>query len=192
MNRGPLKWSPTQIVTTFPPRQTLEAVRPDLAALIPVTIALGFACLQGDVLGLITASGKYRRRSRTLAAGAGFGIATTDGVVADASVFAPGDVLTKSDGTAIGTIAAGGVNTVTNHVTLTANAANAMAAGVAIIATDGSAVSQGIADDGSDGTSDTVLSMFISGLLFPLLCRGLDATAQTDLAGSTRAGVFVF
>jgi len=175
---------PTTLIQQFPERVQLELFRPEEAVLVPVTIAQGFACQQGDVLGQITTTGKARRRSRTLAAGAGFSAASAVGNVADASVFAPGDVLTTSTGLAIGTIAANGVNVQNNTVTLQANSANAVAAGTAVIATDGSAVAKGIADDGSDGTNDTPMAAIIEGVLNPALLRGLDSSAISDLSGA--------
>jgi len=184
---------PTKDIETSPQRVSLEATRPDLAVSIPLTVKNGFKVKQGDVIGKITASGLYRRRARTTTAGAGFAANSTIGEVADASVFAPGDVLTKSDGTAIGTIAANGVNTVTNQVTLTANAANAVAAGLAVIATDGSAVATAISDKESDGVGDTVINALIAGYLDEAKLRGLEATAKTELGGASAAGgIFKF
>ena len=184
---------PTREIETFAQRVVIEIIRPDLAVSIPLTVKNGFKVKQGDVIGKITASSLYRRRSRTTTAGAGFAANSTLGEVTDASVFAPGDVLTTSGGTAIGTIAANGVNTQTNQITLTANAANAVAAGQAVIATDGSAVASAISDKESDGVGDTVVNAFIGGYFEEARLRGLDATAKTELGGASAAGgVFKF
>lgn len=184
---------PTRTTETFPERVQLEKVRPDLAVSVAVTAKTGFAVKQGDVIGKITASGLYRRRSRTTTAGAGFSDASTVGVLTDASVFAPGDVLKKTDGTAIGTIAANGVNVDDNEVTLTANAAINLAAGNDVVADDGSKVALGIADKETDGTQDAVINAFIGGYLDEALLRGLDTSAKSELGGaSVAAGIFKF
>lgn len=183
----------TKTIKEFPDRVQLEKFRPDEAVLVAVGVKTGFVVKQGDVVGKITASDKYRRRSRTTAAGTGFANNSKIGHVTDASVFAVGDVLTEADGTAIGTIDAGGVDPVGNTVTLVANSANNVAAGVSVIATDGSAVAQGISDKETDGTEDTPISVFITGCLDESLLRGLDATAKIELGGASVAGgVFKF
>jgi len=62
----------TKITNTFPARAQLQLTRPDEAVLFPETIADGFKCDQGDVLGKITSSKLVRRQSRAIAAGGGF------------------------------------------------------------------------------------------------------------------------
>jgi hypothetical protein len=184
---------PTTTVNTFGPRAALERVRPDEAVLVPVTVKSGFVVKQGDVIGKISASSLYRRRTHALATGSGFATNSAVGHVDDASVFADGDALTKLDGTAIGTIAANGVDKVNNTVTLTGNAAVAVAAGAAVLGSDGSQVSQGISDNETDGTGDTPISAFIAGFLDESKLRGLDATAKTELGGASVAGgIFKF
>src|SRR6185503_14630335 len=113
---------PTTLKQTFPERVALEAIAGHPSASVGVTVANTFVVKQGDVVGKITTGGKYRRRSRTSTAGSGFSTGSAIGQVTDAGVFTPGDVIKRaSDGTTIGTIAAGGINTVSspNQVTLT-------------------------------------------------------------------------
>jgi len=183
---------PTTIVKTFPQRVQLELYRGDLSVFVPMTVANGFACNQGDVLGIITASGKARRRSRTLATGTAFSNASPNAQVVDASVFAVGDVLTDDAGNTVGTVQA--INTVANPntVTLTANSAHNVAAGVGVIATDGSAVAQAIADEFSDGSSDTVMAAAVAGFLNAAILRGLDSLAITQLGGALLVGGALF
>jgi hypothetical protein len=185
---------PTKTKETFPARVQLEALAGHPSASVGVTCKTGFIVKQGDLVGKITASSKYRRRSRTTAAGTGFAADSPIGFVTDNTVFHDGDVITKSDGTAVGTVAVDGIDTVDpTKVTLTANAANAMAADVALIATDGSAVAQGIADAETDGTADTPIAVIVSGKLVEAKLRGLDASAKSDLAGASVAGgIFKF
>jgi hypothetical protein len=184
---------PTQLVRDFPDRDSLEALRVDLTVHISATVALGFIALRGDVLGAISATGKMRRRTRAVAAGAGFATTSTTGQVDDASVFAAGDVLKNAAGATIGTIAAGGVNTTTNVITLTGNAAVAVAAAAAVLGSDGSQVAQAISDDETDGTADTGVGPIISGLLVEAKLRGLDSTAKAELGGASVAGgIFKF
>ena len=187
---------PTTDVATFPNEIPLEARRADLAALVAVTIATGFLVNRGDVLGAITSganAGFYRRKSRTTTNGAGFSNASPIGHVVDASVFVPGDVLTSSTGTALGTIAANGVDPVNNLVTLTGNAANNLAAANDVIATDGSAIAQGVANEGCDGTAATPLAVFVMGLLLAASLRGLSTSSIAELGGALVAdGIFKF
>jgi hypothetical protein len=186
---------PTETINTFPKKVPLQARRPDLVVSLAVTNKIGHIIKQGDIIGKITATGLYRRRSRTVAAGTGFSNASPVGKVTDASVFVAGDVLEDGAGNAIGTIAAGGINTQANpnEVTLTGNAANNVAAGVAVMATDGSEVAQGISDHETDGTKDTPISAIIGGYLDEAKLRGLDSSAKAELAGASVAGgVFKF
>lgn len=184
---------PTKTLETYGQRKSLEAVRADLAVLLPMTIADGCDCQQGDVLGEINSSGFGRRRTRTPANGAGFLTTSPSGAVEDASLFKAGDVLKNAAGTTIGTVAVGGINKTTNTITLTANAAVAVAAGAAVLGSDGSQVAKAIADAGSDGVGETTVPVFIEGLLKESYLRGLDSTAKTELGGrSTIGGVFIF
>lgn len=180
---------PTQTVTTSPARVALEKTRADLAVQTGLTAKNGYAVGRGDVVGVITASGLARRRSRATVTGTAFATNSATGTVDDASVFKAGDVITKSDGTAIGTI----LSIASNTITLTGNATNAAATGVDVIATDGSAVAQGIADEGSDGSGDTPIRVFISGCLDESLCLRLTASAKSELGGASVAGgIFKF
>jgi hypothetical protein len=159
------------------------------ARIIGGVIKTGFSCSKGDVLGEITSGGMLRRRAVSAATG-GFDNAADTGTVEDATVFKAGDVLTKADGTAIGTVES---ITAPHTVKLTGNAANDIAADALVIATGGSAVAAGIADAGSDGNGDTSIGVFISGALDESLINGLDATAKAELNGrSAFGGAFIF
>jgi hypothetical protein len=182
---------PSKVINTYGKRVQLEVVRPDLAVLVGVMIASGFIVKQGDVIGKITASSKYRRRTRAVAAGAGFATTAATGEVDDASVFAAGDVLKNAAAATVGTVQS--VNLVTNVVTLTANAAVAVAAGAAVLGSDGSQVAKGFSDLETDGTEDANVSAMIGGYLDESLLRGLDSTAKTELGGASVAnGIFKF
>jgi hypothetical protein len=179
---------PTRTVETFPERKQLERVRPDLTASVAVTVKNGFRTQQGDVIGKITADGFYRRRARTTVGATAFATNAPTGTVADASVFAVGDVLKNAN---IGTISA--ITIATNTITLAANAANAAATGTAISASDGSEVAAGIADKDADGSGNTPVNAIITGLLDESQLRGLDASAKTELGGvSVAGGIFKF
>lgn len=180
---------PTKDVATFPERKSLETVRADLAILLPLVMGNGFACSQGDVLGVVTSSGYGRRRSRSLVTGTAFAANSPTGTVADGTLFKVGDVLTNSAGANVGTISA----IVGNTITLAANAVTAVATGAAVLASDGSQTAKGIADGGSDGVGETGVQVFVAGALNESLILGLDATAKTELGGrSTIGGVFIF
>jgi hypothetical protein len=182
---------PTTDVQTFDQREVLEALREDLAVTVSLTIKTGYVVARKDVLGVITESGLGRRRARTTAAGAGFATNSAVGHLTDASVFAAGDVLTKSDGMNVGTVQS--VDPNANTVTLTGNAAVAVAAGVAVLASDGSQVAQAIADGASDGVGDTTISVKIGGYLKETGLRGLDSSAKAELGGvSTVGAIFKF
>jgi len=184
---------PSKTIETYGKKVALEALRADLAVMVGVMVASGFIVKQGDVVGKITASSKYRRRSRTATAGTGFSNASPTGQVTDASVFAKDDVLKKTDGTVIGTVLSIDTTTTPDTVTLTGNAAVNVAADVDVLASDGSQVAQGVSDDETDGTQDTSASVIIGGYLNEWKLRGLDSSAKTELAGSSRAGgVFKF
>lgn len=184
---------PTKTIETYGQQVALEALRPDLAVLIPFTVKDGHSCQKGDVLGLITSSGYARRRTFTTVDTTAFATNATTGKVADPSVFKDGDVLKNAAGATIGTIAVGGINLTTRIITLTGNAAVAVADGAAVLGSDGSQVAKGIADDGVDGVGDTPISGFISGLLNESALRGLDSTAKTELGGvSVAGGIFKF
>lgn len=178
-----------QLVETFPTQVSLETRRPDLTVNIGITVKDGFKCQKGDVLGVITSSGLARRRSRSVADGAGFSNASPVGVVEDASVFAASDVLKKTDGTTIGTVAANGINTVTNQVTLTGNAAINVSDGTPVVASDGSQVSSVIAEEGSDGVGDTPINVITQSPALDISkLRGLDDSAITELGGRKLPG----
>jgi hypothetical protein len=183
----------TSTVETFPALESLAATRADELVITGLTMAAGLAAPRGGVIGVITSSGLGRRRTRTTAAGAGFATNSATGQVADASLFKPGDVITNNAGANIGTVAAGGVNLVTNILTLTANAAVAVASGAFVLGSDGSQVAQGIADEGVDGAAEAGIPLIIGGPLKESKLSGLDATAKTELLGrSAPNGIFIF
>lgn len=183
---------PTKTVETFAERVSLEVTRPDEAVKQNITFKDGFAAQQGDVIGIITASGLARRRSRTAATGTGFSIASNTGQVVDAGVFAAGEVLKSEDGTTIGTVQSVDTTTTPDTVALTGNAAVDVASGDAVLGSDGSQVAQGISDAANDGVDDTPADAFIAGYLDAALLRGLDASAKVELGGATLLGVFKF
>jgi len=178
---------PTRTIETFPERVPLEAVRADLAVRIPQTVKDGTAIRRAAVLGVITATGYVRERSRSNASA---DAATGQKVIAvdDALVFKVGDVLTLEDGTAIGTIDAGGVNVDDNELTCVANIAIAITDGDAVLASDGSQVAQEIADEAvaATETTNTQLSPYIGGYLKRDLIIGLDASAIAELGGAVK------
>ena len=180
---------PTKTINTYTERKQLEATRPDLAAFTQVTVKDTFACLQGDVLGKITASGLYRRRTQAAITGTAFTTGTTTGTVDDATRFVVGDVLKNSAGVTVGTI----LSIAGNLITLAANAAVAVATGANVFGSDGSQVANCISDKDSDGSGDTGINVFVTGLLDESKLRGLDSTAKTDLGGTSRPnGIFSF
>ena len=181
---------PSKTTQTYGKRVALEARRPDLSVIIGVMIKIGFIVKQGDVVGKISASGEYRRRSRTTATGTGFAVDSAVGQVTDASVFAPGDLLKDGNGVMIGIVAANGINVASapDQVTLIANALVAVAAGAAVVASDGSQVAKGISDEETDGTEAASCRIFIGGYLDETKLRGLDASAKTEMAGASMAG----
>lgn len=180
---------PSKIVETNPQKVALESIRPELAAFTGVTVGNTHTCSQGDVLGAITATGLYRRRTRGIVGATAFSAANPNGSVDDGTKFKVGDVLTNSVGAAVGTILA----IVGNNITLTANAANAVATGAAVLASDGSQVAKGIADLGCDGVGDTPVPACVGGYLVEALLLGLDSTAKTELGGaSVASGIFKF
>ncbi len=184
---------PTRTVETSPQRKSLETVRADLAVLLPLTIAAGFAVAFGDVLGVIDANGFGRRRTRTTVDTTAFATTSTTGKVADASLFKDGDVLKNAAGATIGTIAVGGVNLTTRVITLAANAAVAVADGAAVLGADGSQIAKALSDAGSDGVGNTPIDVMVAGYVNESLVNGLDSTAKTELGGtSTINGVFKF
>ncbi len=184
---------PTRTVEEFSDRAPLEAVRADLAVRVPGLVANGHKVKQGDVLGVITASDKLRRRTRAVAAGAGFATNTPVGRVDDASVFVAGDVLKDGDGATIGTVQSVDTTTTPDTVTLTGNAAVAVAAGEPVFGSDGSQVAKTISDSETDGAGDTNTTQIIGGFLNEAKLRGLDASAKSELGGvSTVGGIFKF
>jgi hypothetical protein len=149
----------------------------------------GSVVLRGDVIGIATATGEGRRRTRTLAAGTGFAVDSAVGRVVDASLFRAGDVLETEDGTDIGTVQSVDETTNPDSVTLVANAAVAVAAGAVVRCADGSAVAKGISDDETDGGEDTSVSLIIAApALSEAKLRGLDDSALAELGGA-RVGV---
>jgi hypothetical protein len=178
---------PTKTEATYPGRQYLAFTKPELLVSVALTIADGFACLQGDVLGVISASDLGRRRSRSNAS-ADAAANQKVVVVEDESVFKVGDVLTLEDGTVVGTIDAAGINPLNHEITCVANLAVAVTDGDAILASDGSQVARAIADKESDGVGDTVINVIVAGPLKKSLLRGLDDSAVAELGGAVMIG----
>jgi len=116
----------TRTIETFGQKVALEAIRPDLATLVPLTVKDGFACLRGDVVGLITASGLARPRPRSAVGATAFAANSTLGSVTedDGRKFKAGDVLKATDAviqvetaTVVGTIGGSGAGNATVVVT---------------------------------------------------------------------------
>lgn len=184
---------PSRTIETYGERVPLEARKAELACQVGITMRVGAACAQGDVIGEVAATEMYRRRTRAVATGAGFVTTSNVGTVDNASVFVAGDVLKDAAGATVGTIAAGGVNAVTDTITLAANAAVAVAAGAGVVGSDGSQKAKAIADEASDGTTETQIPVFIMGALVESRLRGLDDSAKSELGGASVAGgIFKF
>lgn len=184
---------PTKIIETLPDRVQLEALGGHPSAAVSVTIGNGFVVKQGDVLGLITSSGKGRRRTRATVNTTAFATNSPNGQVVDASVFKVGDVLKNAAGVTVGTIQSIDLTTTPDSIVLTGNAGVAVAAGSDVLGSDGSQVAAAISDQETDGTEDVPVAAIISGKLKESLLRGLDTSAKTELAGASVAGgVFKF
>ncbi|QQS31867.1 MAG: hypothetical protein IPM50_09255 [Acidobacteriota bacterium] len=182
---------PSTQIENYGAKAPLEKTRPDLAVLTGVTAKDTHSVGRGDVIGVITASGLVRRRTRAAVTGTAFATNSPTGTVDDVTVFKVGDVIKNAAGATVGTIDA--INTGTNTITLTGNAAVAVSTGANVFGSDGSQVAAGIADEGSNGTGDTPIAVFIAGLLDESLILRLDATAKTELGGATVAGgIFKF
>lgn len=182
---------PTTTIETNAARVALEKIRPDIAPAVGLTAKDGFAIGRGDVVGVITASGLGRRRTRATVGDDPTAVDSDIFNVDDASVFAVGDVVKNSAGVTVGTIES--IDLDTNVITLTGNAAVVVATGANVFGSDGSQTAKGIADEASDGVGDTPIRILIGGCLDESLCLRLDATAKTELAGSSRVGgIFKF
>ncbi len=180
---------PTKTVEEYGRRTSLAATRPDLMVMVAQLLRDESVVLRGDVIGIATATGEGRRRTRTLAAGTGFAVDSPVGRVADAGVFRAGDVLKNAAGTTIGTVQSVDETTNPDSVTLAANAAVAVAAGAVVRCGDGSEVAKGISDDETDGGADTSVSLIIAApALRESKLRGLDDSALAELGGA-RVGV---
>lgn len=183
----------TTVKQTFPDRDSLFLQGQGI--LFGETIADGFACAKGDVLGKITSSGKVRRQARAIAGSGGFSTGSNTGHVADDGLgsadanpalrFAAGDVLKDEEGVTIGTV---------DHVTapdvvvLTGNAAVNVAQGDAVLGSDGSQTAKGVANEANDGSGDTGVPVIVDGILDPAKVRGLSAAAMAQMSGSLMAG----
>jgi hypothetical protein len=177
----------TRTTRTFTEKVSLAFTRPEDLIIVNGTTKDGFAVSQGSVIGQITASKLLRRRSRTLATGAGFADDSNTGHVVDASVFAIGDLLKNEGGETIGTIQA--VNTAANTIALVANALVNVVAGEAVLASDGSQKAGGISDDAVDGDGDTPIGVIVDGPpLNAALLEGLDDSAVAEMGGALMVG----
>lgn len=180
---------PTKEIGNYQDPRSLAAVRVDLLVEINATVKDGFSCERAEVMGIITASGLARRRTRSLVKTTAFAANSPNGTVEDSTKFRAGDVLKNAAGVTVGTIQ----SIVGNNITLTGNAAVAVAIDAAVYASDGSEVAKFIADDGSDGDGDTTITAIVGGYLEESLIAGLDATAKTELGGiSLPGGIFKF
>jgi hypothetical protein len=178
---------PTRTTRTFEAKASLAFTKPEDLIIVNGTMKDGFAASQFSVLGQITASKLLRRRSRTLATGAGFVDSSNTGYVVDASVFAVDDVLKNEGGETIGTIQV--VNTDANTVALVDNALVNVAADEAVLASDGSQKAAGIADDAVDGDGDTPIGVIVDGPpLNAALIEGLDDSAVAEMGGALMVG----
>jgi hypothetical protein len=117
---------PTKTIETFDQIVALEALRPELAVLIPLTVKDGHTCLRGDVLGVITSGGLARPRPRSVVATTAFATNSPAGAVAAGTgrLFVVGDVLKAAVGvaqvetaTVAGTIGGSGAGNATVVVT---------------------------------------------------------------------------
>lgn len=118
-------------------------VLPDLARTEAVMTAANQTIQKGQILGVSTATKKFRRVTRTVVGATAFAANSPTGTVTDASVFAVGDILKNEAGDNVGTISA--INVVTNTITLAANAATAVATGALVRLNDGSETGEVIA-----------------------------------------------
>jgi hypothetical protein len=179
---------PTRTTETFPTRIQLEAIRPDLAAQVPLTVKAGTGMRRAAVCGVITATGYIRERSRSKANGA-VAAGGTALVVDDASVFVAGDILKLEDGTTVATVAANGVNVEDNELAVSATAVD-VADNDAILASDGSQVAKVISNEAvaATETQDTPISPFVCGILKTDQIIGLDESAVTEMGGVTLPG----
>ena len=178
----------TKTVETYGRRESLAAVRADLVVSVPLLLRDGSIVQQGDCIGVATATGEGRRRTRTLAKGTGFAVDSPVGRVEDASLFRAGDVLKTANGTTIGTVQSIDTTTNPDTVTLAANAAVAVAADAVVRCGDGSEVAAGVSDDTTDGSEDTSVSLIIAGPLKASKLRGVDASALAEMGGALVAG----
>jgi hypothetical protein len=176
-----------QLIETFEDQYSLETRRPDLTVNFGATVKDGFSCEKGDVMGVITASGLLRRRTKTTVDTTAFSTAAATGKLADVTPFVAGDVLKNAAGATIGTIQS--INTATRVVTLTGNAAVNVADGAGVYGSDGSEVASVIAEEGSDGDGDTPINVITQSPALDISkLRGLDDTAITDLGGKKLPG----
>lgn len=176
-----------RLVETYEEQYSLETRRPDLTVNIGATVKDGFGCQKGDVMGVITASGLLRRRTKSTVDTTAFSTGAATGKLADVTPFTVGDVLKNSGGTTIGTIQS--IDTTTRIVTLTGNAGVNVANGADVFGSDGSQVASVIAEEGSDGNGDTPINVITqSPALDVSKLRGLDDTAVTELGGKKLPG----
>lgn len=176
-----------KLVEEFADQFSLETRRPDLTVNIGATVKDEFACQKGDVMGVITASGLLRRRTKSDVDTIAFAVDSDTGKLDDVTPFAAGDVLKNAAGTTIGTIES--INTATRVITLTGNAGVAVADGAGVYGSDGSQVAAVIAEEGSDGDGDTPINVITQSPALDISkLRGLDDTAITDLGGKKLPG----
>jgi hypothetical protein len=179
----------TKIIGSYQDQRSLAEIREDLLVSINATVKNGFACSRGEVMGVINSDGLARRRSRSLVKTTAFATNSANGTVEDGTKFRVGDILKNAAGTTVGTVQ----TIVGNNITLAANAAVAVAVDAAVLASDGSELAKFIVDDGSDGTEDVPVGAIVGGFLKESMLIGLDATAKSELGGTTLpGGIFKF
>jgi len=186
---------PQETTQTYARREQLEAIGGFKSCQIPLTVKAGTKVRRGVVIGIVTADGYVRERTRSLAKGTGFADNSPTGQVEDGSLFKVGDVLKNEAGDTIGTVLGVDLTTTPDTITLNANAAVNVAVDDAVLGSDGSQVAKGIADEAvvSTEAKDTVLSPIIGGALKQNLLVGLDDSAKAELGGVSFPGnVFKF
>lgn len=179
----------TKIIGNYTDPRSLAAIRADLLVETNATVKDGHSCSRAEVMGIITSSELARRRTRSLVKTTAFAANSPNGTVEDGTKFVVGDVLKNAAGATVGTI-----QSITgNNIVLTGNAAVAVAIDAAVYGSDGSEKASFIADDGSDGSDDVTVTAIIGGYLEESLIIGLDATAKTELGGTSKpGGIFKF
>lgn len=129
----------------------------------------------GQVIGKITATGKYGKYKRTTVAVTA-ALGATDVTLTDATGFKVGDNIV------IGTEAAKAITAIAANVVTVSALAAEQAAGVDAKANNGLEVAVGILADDADTTSgDAAGAYYVHGFFKESALKNLNATAKTDL-----------